>query len=375
MKSFSLHGVFTGFPSVFPRLVAIALPVVLAAPALAQQPRPAKTGFADARTGEIPVGAAELITAETQRAIENGLAWLAKQQNADGSFGSGAYRGNVAVTSLAALAMMASGSSPGRGRYGTKIDHALQFVLDNASSSGLVAGPTSAGFNVPMYAHGFGTLFLAEAYGMTRRPEIREKLEKAVRLIIDTQNGEGGLALPAGSRRRRPLGDHLPNQRASRRAKCRNLRPEGNGRRLHPLREAEPESRRRLPLHALSWRRKFERVSALGGGRGGAVFRGGVRREGSRRRHPLSEERHSHEIQGVGPARPLLLRTVLRGAGDVDSRRRRLDRLVSHGSRRDAAATVESQGSWSDSFGNEYGTAMALLVLQMPNNYLPIFQR
>ena len=43
-----------------------------------------------------------------------------------------------------------------------------------------------------MYSHGFGTLFLAEAYGMTHRPEIREKLQKAVRLIIDTQNNEGG---------------------------------------------------------------------------------------------------------------------------------------------------------------------------------------
>ena len=43
-----------------------------------------------------------------------------------------------------------------------------------------------------MYSHGFGTLFLAEAYGMTHRPEIREKLQKAVRLIIDTQNTEGG---------------------------------------------------------------------------------------------------------------------------------------------------------------------------------------
>jgi len=45
-----------------------------------------------------------------------------------------------------------------------------------------------------MYSHGWGTLFLAEAYGMTHRPEIREKLQKAVRLIIDTQNTEGGLA-------------------------------------------------------------------------------------------------------------------------------------------------------------------------------------
>ena len=43
-----------------------------------------------------------------------------------------------------------------------------------------------------MYSHGFGTLFLAEAYGMTHRPEVREKLQKAVRLIIDTQNAEGG---------------------------------------------------------------------------------------------------------------------------------------------------------------------------------------
>jgi hypothetical protein len=33
------------------------------------------------------------------------------------------------------------------------------------------------------------------------------------------------------------------------------------------------------------------------------------------------------------------------------------------------------QGSWNDSIGSEYGTAMALIILQMPNNYLPIFQR
>jgi hypothetical protein len=32
-------------------------------------------------------------------------------------------------------------------------------------------------------------------------------------------------------------------------------------------------------------------------------------------------------------------------------------------------------GSWSDSIAVEYGTAMACIILQMPNNYLPIFQR
>ena len=43
-----------------------------------------------------------------------------------------------------------------------------------------------------MYDHAFGTLFLSEAYDLTRRPEIRDKLAKAVRLIVDCQNDEGG---------------------------------------------------------------------------------------------------------------------------------------------------------------------------------------
>src|SRR4029077_15925924 len=132
---------------------------------------------------EVPVGAAEQITPETQRAIEEGLKWLSTKQLPDGSYGSGAYRGTVAVTSLAALAMMASGSSPGRGPYGPQIDKALQYIMDNTSARGLVASSTG-GYHVPMSGHVFGTLFLAEAYGMTRRPEIREKLEKAVKLIL-----------------------------------------------------------------------------------------------------------------------------------------------------------------------------------------------
>jgi hypothetical protein len=35
----------------------------------------------------------------------------------------------------------------------------------------------------------------------------------------------------------------------------------------------------------------------------------------------------------------------------------------------------QTAGYWSDSICQEYGTAMALIILQIPNNYLPIFQR
>ena len=56
---------------------------------------------------------------------------------ADGSFGAGAYRGNIAVTSLAGLAFMASGSSPGRGPYGAQIDKALDYVMAKHLARGL----------------------------------------------------------------------------------------------------------------------------------------------------------------------------------------------------------------------------------------------
>ena len=43
-----------------------------------------------------------------------------------------------------------------------------------------------------MYSHGFATLFLAECYGMSKRTELRDKLSLAVKLIVNSQNKEGG---------------------------------------------------------------------------------------------------------------------------------------------------------------------------------------
>jgi hypothetical protein len=36
-------------------------------------------------------------------------------------------------------------------------------------------------------------------------------------------------------------------------------------------------------------------------------------------------------------------------------------------------ASQNGQGWWQSGHGNAYGTAMALIVLQMPNRYLPVF--
>ena len=204
------------------------------ATAAQEKERPAGAGgFDEKRRGDVPEGTAEMMTPETDRAIQSGLAWLARNQNADGSFGSGTYRGNIAVTSLAGLAFMSSGSSPGRGPYGGPIDKALAYVMDNTAPSGFiaVAGSSTHG---PMYSHGFGTLFLAEAYGMTHRPEIREKLQQGGAADHRHAEQRGGLAVPADEARRGPVGDDLPDQRAAGGAERGAVRAAGDGGGVHP---------------------------------------------------------------------------------------------------------------------------------------------
>ena len=300
-------------------------------PAPSQRPCLRRSGRASRKRGpaRFPRERPNSSRRKLSSAIEEGLRWLSKQQSADGSYGGGAYRGNIAVTSLAALAMMSSGSSPGRGPYGSQIDRALQYVIDNTSPSGFISVP-NASTHGPMYSHGFGTLFLAEAYGMTRRPEIREKLEKAVKLIIDTQNGEGGWRYQPVRARCRPFGHHLPNQRTAGSAKRGIFVPKETVDGVHSLCEAKSKPRWRFSIHDLQW---GERVSTLGGGRGGALLGGRLRHEGGGPRDRVLEEVHAGD--SLGPAvQPLFLRTLLRGAGNVDPRRRRLEPVVSRHPRR-----------------------------------------
>jgi len=123
-------------------------------------------------------------------AVERGFRYLESQQNGDGSFGRGRYGRHVGITALAALAYMSDGNLPGRGEYDEEVARALDFVLDHAEDTGLLAAETSHG---PMYGHGFATLFLGEIYGM--HPDdtrVRNALVRAVELIVGTQNEHGG---------------------------------------------------------------------------------------------------------------------------------------------------------------------------------------
>ena len=143
--------------------------------------------------------AKQMITPQAQEAIDNGLAYLARTQNEDGSFGIGNWRGNVAVTSLCGLALMAGGNQANRGRYGVNVRKAIENILSYevqaGDNLGYIQNPHS-GVHGPFYAHGFATLFLAEAHGMVDQQPLRDRLRKtlgeAVDLIVRKQNRQGG---------------------------------------------------------------------------------------------------------------------------------------------------------------------------------------
>ena len=79
----------------------------------------------------IPDGSASkgMITARADQAIQKGLSYLNSRRDRDGSYGTGTYRGNVAIASLAGMAFMCGGSQPNRGPYGKIVTEALRFIL------------------------------------------------------------------------------------------------------------------------------------------------------------------------------------------------------------------------------------------------------
>jgi prenyltransferase beta subunit len=147
-----------------------------------------------------PIVDPNLITQETQSAIDKGLQYLASTQAADGSFpDTRTGFGNVAITGLAGLALMAGGNQPSRGKYAKHVARAADYVADRgarASKTGYLNNALDVLSHGGMYQHGFGALFLSEIHGMipdpARQRRIRDVLAKAVELTVTAQNTDGG---------------------------------------------------------------------------------------------------------------------------------------------------------------------------------------
>lgn len=314
-----------------------------------------------------------LITRDIQSSIDNGLNYLASQQTMDGpergSFGPDGYRANTAVVGLAGLAFMASGSSPNRGPFGANVAACIDYLLANTQSGGFVALP-NARTHGPMYGHGFATLFLAETYGMTGKPELRDTLRAAIKLIVDTQNADGGWRYqPVRSeadisvtvcqmmalRAARNAGIFVPNETVDR---CIN----------YVTRSQNPDGGFSYMLTGgpSAFPRSAAGVVALysAGMYEGTVLERGLQYLEDNLPQESTFRGNNHFFYGQYYA--------AQAFWQVGTQRwERYYRMI----REVLQDRQSAQGFWTDFICPEYGTAMACIVLQLPNNYLPIFQK
>lgn len=329
----------------------------------------------------------DMITPEAQAAIDAGLAYLYRNQHADGSFGTGRHEGNIAITALGGLAFMAGGHQPGRGRYGRAVTKALQFIInhEHRGTPGYLFNASST-LHGPMYGHGFATLFLAEACGMAPNPRLRDDLrgtlDRAVQLIINTQNAEGGWRYqPARAdadlsvticqimalRAARNAGFAVPKTVADNCTQyVRNCQDRLSGGFRYQQRGGP-----------VGFARTAAGVVALysAGIYDGDEVKKGLDylvsncMPGRNQNNPFS--RHDHEMQiHYYYGHYYAAQAMWIAGGDYWRNwfRAIRDELLQH--------DRQGDGSWFDHrICPHYSTAMALIILQIPNNYLPILQR
>ena len=310
------------------------------------------------------------ITPELTRAVDKGLAFLAAEQADNGSFGSRRFSEHVGITGLSCMAFMSAGHQPGRGEYGHVVQRGLDFVVANAQETGLIAADASHG---PMYGHGFATLFLAEVYGQVGDGRVRDALSKAVRLIVSTQNHEGGWRYhprPADAdisvticqimalRAARNAGISVPKEVIDRAIvyvrRCQN--------------DADGGFRYMLSGGGSAFPRSAAGVASL--------FYAGVYEDDAItagmqylvREYVGADQQTSRGIAHYYYGHYYAVQAAfLAGGGYWDQWFPRI--------RRDLIEQQQPNGSWNSSHGEAYATAMSLLILQIPNRLMPIFQR
>lgn len=326
----------------------------------------------DAGTPRAPQTDEPEMNARLYESVRLGLEYLVTRQNADGSFGpDNNFSKNVGITGLCALAFMSDGNLPGRGKYGKQVEKALEYVLNQCTETGLIVGGESHG---PMYGHGFATLFLGEVYGMGGVDDdsrLREALIKAVRLIVNCQNPEGGWRynpLPEDAdvsvticqimalRSARNAGIKVPKETIDKAVEyvrlCQN--PDGGFRYMS------------VP-GASAWPRSAAGIASLNYA---GIYEDAALEKALAYLHdnapPGRARQQAHYFYGMY----YTAQAMYLGGGDHWKRwwPEARDEIITRQDR--------GNGAWSDpSAGGPYATAMAMIILQLPKRYLPIFQK
>ncbi|OGV50631.1 MAG: hypothetical protein A2017_06925 [Lentisphaerae bacterium GWF2_44_16] len=120
-------------------------------------------------------------------AVTKGLDWLMANQNEDGSWGI--FQGSkYAFTALATLSFLAHGETPQSQKYGPTLIKAIKMLTkwsDDQVKNGRYIGSGGS------YDHAIVAYALAESYGITKIPKIKDAMNKCMKIVISYMNSMG----------------------------------------------------------------------------------------------------------------------------------------------------------------------------------------
>lgn len=133
---------------------------------------------------------------DSELAVARGLAYLARQQKANGSWAfDGASKDSVAATGLCTMAFLAAGQSHKTSpRYAKTVESALKYLIANQKADGSFVGAGGT-----MYTHGIASIAVCEAYALSQDRNYLRPAQAAINFIVAKQAADGSWGYSPGS--------------------------------------------------------------------------------------------------------------------------------------------------------------------------------
>lgn len=117
-------------------------------------------------------------------AVLRALRWLKANQDPDGSWKRVSKVDHVAMSGLALLTFLAHGETPASEEFGATVENAIKYLIGIQRPNG--------SFSANAYTQGICAYAISEAYALTRIMAIMDPMERALQVIIDGQQDDGG---------------------------------------------------------------------------------------------------------------------------------------------------------------------------------------
>ena len=145
-------------------------------------------------------------TVTTQESVTLALAWLARQQQRDGSwslsepYSDGSSRDNpLAATAMAMIAFQGDGHTHLKGGpFRRNVQRGLTALLKRQADNGAFVADDASSTHL-LYTQALCTIALCELYGISEDSEIRDAAQQAVDYCVKIQSPEGGWKYVPGS--------------------------------------------------------------------------------------------------------------------------------------------------------------------------------